>query len=598
MGKTIPQRLQALRTLMKERGIAMYLVPTDDYHGSEYVGEYFRGREFMSGFTGSAGNLLVTADDAGLWTDARYFLQAEDQLQDSGITLFKMREEGVPRISEYVEQHLQEGETVGFDGRTLSYMEGHRLEEIVTAKHGQLHVDEDLVDAVWTDRPELSAEPAWIVDLRYAGESTADKLARVRKEMADKHADVHLLTSLTDIMWLLNVRGHDVESVPVVLSYLALTAESCIWFVQEASLTDGVRAYLAENGIEIREYDTFYDYIEQLVSPLSVWLDSRRVNYRVYTSVPEDVTIIDQANPTELMKAIKNKTEVANARSAHLKDAVAMCKFMYWLKTNVGKIPMTEISASDYLESLRAQQEGFLEISFATICGYAAHGAIVHYEATPETDVPIRPEGFLLVDSGGHYVDGTTDITRTFALGSLTQEMKEHFTRVCRANINLASTQFLAGCTGRNLDVIAREPLWEVGLDFKHGTGHGVGNVLSVHENPNAFRWQTSETVDECELQEGMITSDEPGVYLTDQYGIRTESEVLVRKGEKNEYGQFLYFENLTYAPIDLDALLPEQMSPVERERLNAYHARVYEVVAPYLDEAERAFLKKYTRAV
>ncbi len=594
----IPERLEALRSQMRARGIHIYIVPTADFHNSEYAGEYFGERSFLSGFTGSAGTLLIAMDEAGLWTDARYFIQAQQQLAGSGITLFRMNEEGVPTIEEYIRKHLQEGQVIGFDGRTVSCGFGKTLDKIAKEKGGALHVDEDLVDEIWEDRPKLSKEPARILEMKYAGERTADKLARVRREMEEKGAQLHLLSSLTDIAWLLNIRGNDVESVPVVLSYLALTAEECLWFVQEEALTDEIRTYLKQCGVVTRPYEEFYSYIEHIAAKSSVLIDTSTLNYRACSAIPADVRIVDQPNPTVLMKAKKNQTEVENIRRAHVKDAVAMCRFMYWLKTNVGTLPMTEISASDYLAGLRAQQEGFLELSFDTICGYQEHGAIIHYSATPETDVELRPEGLLLVDSGGHYLEGTTDITRTFALGPLTDEMKADFTRVCRSNINLANARFLHGCSGRNLDVIAREPFWEADLDFKHGTGHGVGYLLSVHEDPNAFRWQQSRYVPECVLEEGMVTTDEPGIYLEGQYGIRLESELVCRKATKNEYGQFMEFENITYVPIDLDALVPEQMSAVERARLNAYHERVYEVVAPYLDEDERAFLKTYTRAV
>ncbi|MCC8167711.1 MAG: aminopeptidase P family N-terminal domain-containing protein, partial [Clostridiales bacterium] len=505
------ERIEALRSLMRERGIAMYIVPTADYHNSEYAGEYFAKRRYLSGFTGSAGTLLVTMEEAGLWTDARYFIQAAQQLEGSGITLFKMREEGVPTLSEYIKEHLGEGQVIGFDGRTVSDSFGKEMSGIAEKVNGSLRVDEDLVDLIWPDRPKLSCEPAWVLEMEYSGESVADKLSRVRAKMKELGADLHLLSSLTDIAWLLNVRGNDVESVPVVVSYLALTADKCIWFVQDAALGEEVHAYLTENNIETRPYEDFYAYIEGLKADksdeISVLIDTRSLNYRACSSIPEGIQIIDKPNPTELMKAVKNAVEAENIRRAHVKDAVAVCRFMYWLKTNIGKIPMTEISASDYLADLRAQQEGFIELSFDTICGYQEHGAIIHYSATEETNVELHPEGFLLVDSGGHYLEGTTDITRTFALGPITDEMRANFTRVCRSNINLANTRFLYGASGRNLDVVAREPMWEAGLDFKHGTGHGVGYVLSVHEGPNAFRWQNSVSSPECVLEEGMVTT-------------------------------------------------------------------------------------------
>ena len=594
----IQERLAALREEMKKRNIAIYVVPTADFHESEYVGSYFKARKFITGFTGSAGTAVITLTEAGLWTDGRYFVQAAKQLEGTSVTLYKMGMEGVPKVNEYIENTLAEGECLGFDGRVVNGGWGKELEEIVAKKHGSLYVDEDLIDLIWKDRPAMSAEPVRILDMAYTGKSTKEKLADVRAVMKEKGAQLHLMSSLYDIAWLLNVRGNDISYVPVVLSFLALSEDSCTWFVQEQIVTEELKAYLTENGITTRPYESFYDYVKNIHVD-KVLMNKQVANYRICNNIPASVEVLDEKDPTERMKAIKNETEVRNTRNAHVKDAVAMCRFMYWLKKNVGKIPMTEISVSDYLEQLRAEQEGFLDLSFDTICGYADHGAIVHYSATPESDVPLKPEGLLLVDSGGHYLEGTTDITRTFVLGPITDEMKADFTRVCRSNMNLANVRFLHGCTGINLDVIAREPFWEANLDYNHGTGHGVGYILNVHEGPNAFRWQKSAgRSEDSVLEEGMITTDEPGIYIEGKYGIRLENELLCCKGEKNEYGQFMYFENITYVPFDLDAIDPEQMTSVERSRLNEYHAKVYEVVSPYLEGEEKAWLKEATRAI
>lgn len=596
---TIPERLSALRTEMKKRNIAIYVVPTADFHESEYVGEYFKARKFITGFTGSAGTAVITMTDAGLWTDARYFLQAEKQLEGSTVTLYKMAEEGVPTVTEYVEKTLKEGEIIGFDGRVINSSLGKKFLAIAEKKSGKLYVDEDLVDLVWTDRPEMSKEPVWIFDEQYVGESVESKLSAVRKKMEEKGASIHLMASLYDIAWLLNVRGNDISYVPVVLSYLAITKDSCVWFVQEEVVDDTLAAYLAKNNIATKPYDSFYDFVKGISSDEVVLMNTSVMNYRIVNSIPQNVKVIDEVDPSVLLKSIKNPVQMENIRIAHKKDAVAMIKFMYWLKKNVGKIPMTEISVSDYLESLRREQDGCLDLSFDTICGYAEHGAIVHYSATPESDVPLQAKGLLLVDSGGHYLEGTTDITRTFVLGPITEEEKEDFTRVCRSNINLAAARFLYGCSGMNLDIIAREPFWEVGMDYKHGTGHGVGYVLNVHEGPNGFRWRQSPDRSEgATLEEGMVTTDEPGIYIEGKYGVRTENELICRKGEKNEYGQFMYFENVTYVPIDLDAILPEKMTSVERQRLNDYHRMVYDTMAPYFSGEELEFLKEYTRAI
>lgn len=595
----IQERLKALRTEMAKRGISVYVVPTADFHESEYVGEHFKARKFITGFTGSAGTAVITMNEAGLWTDGRYFVQAAAQLEGTTVKLFKMGEEGVPTVDEYIADTLPQGGCLGFDGRVINGAWGRRLEQIASDKAATMHVDEDLIDLIWEDRPPLSKAPVMIFDNKYTGEDISDKLAKVRAQMKEKGATLHLMTSLYDISWLLNIRGGDISYVPVVLSYLALSEDECIWFLQEEIVTDELRAYLTKNGIITRPYDEFYEYVKQIGAGQTVLMNTSVVNYRICSSIPQGVKIIDAEDPTVVMKAIKNDTQLENLRNAHLKDAVAMCKFMYWLKTNVGKIPMTEISVSDYLADLRAQQDGFLDLSFATICGYADHGAIVHYSATPESDKELKPQGLLLVDSGGHYLEGTTDITRTFALGPVTDEMKDMFTRVCRSNMCLANAKFKEGCCGLNFDILAREPFWEIGMDYNHGTGHGVGYVLNVHEGPNSFHWKqypgrTAERV----IEAGMVTTDEPGIYLEGKFGIRTENELICRKGEKNEYGQFMYFENLTYVPIDLDAIDPAQMSEREKRYLNEYHANVYEKVSPYLTEDEAKWLKKYTRAI
>ncbi len=595
----IPERLAALREEMKRRNIDIYVVPTADFHESEYVGEYFKARRFITGFTGSAGIAVITLTEAGLWTDGRYFVQAERQLEGSTVTLYRMGEEGVPTVDEFIADKLPEAGCLGFDGRVVNAAWGEKLLQIAEKKNGHLYVSEDLIDLVWKDRPELSRASMFLLEEKYSGKSTADKLAEVRAEMAKDGANVHILTSLYDIAWLLNIRGGDIANVPVVLSYLVLTDTECIWFVQEEALDDTIRAYLAANHIQTRPYNAIYDYVPTIAENAVVLLNKSGVNYRICSELKPQIKVVNKANPTELMKAIKNPTEVDNTRLAHVKDGVAVTKFMYWLKTNIGKIPMTEISASDYLEERRREQDNFIDLSFGTICAYGANAAMMHYSATPESNAELKPEGFLLVDSGGHYYEGTTDITRTFVLGPISDEMRTHFTAVCRSNLNLANAKFLYGVCGLNLDILARGPLWEMGIDYKCGTGHGVGYILNVHEGPNGFRWKiVPERHDSGVLEEGMITTDEPGVYLEGKYGIRTENELVCKKAEKNEYGQFMEFENITYAPIDLDAIDPDQMSLREKEMLNNYHKKVYEVISPYLTEEENEWLKKYTRAI
>lgn len=595
----ITERLAALRKEMAKRNISIYVVPTADFHESEYVGEHFKARKFITGFTGSAGTAVITMEEAGLWTDGRYFVQAEKQLQGSTVTLYRMGEEGVPTVNEFIEQKLKEGGTIGFDGRVVNTRWGLQLKEIAKKKNGALYVEEDLIDLIWKDRPALAKTPMFILEEKYSGKSTKTKLEELRAAMEKEGADTHILTSLYDIAWLLNVRGNDIECVPVVLSFLILTKTDCTWFLQEEILTDEIRAYLNENHVKTRPYEEVYAAAAELPADAKVLLDRACVNYRICNNLKDSITIVDGANPTELMKAIKNPVEVDNTRAAHVKDGVAFTKFMYWLKQNIGKEKITEISASDYLEKCRREQEGLIELSFNTISAYGPNAAMMHYSATPESDAELKPEGFLLVDSGGHYYEGTTDITRTIALGPITDEMRLHFTTVCRSNLNLANAKFLYGCSGLNLDILSRGPLWQIGIDYKCGTGHGVGYLLNVHEGPNGFRWRVvPERHDNGTLEEGMITTDEPGVYLEGKYGIRTENELVCHKAEKNEYGQFMEFENITYAPIDLDAIDPDEMTGTERKLLNDYHKKVYETISPYLTAEEKEWLKKYTRAI
>jgi len=577
----------------------MYIVPTSDFHESEYVGDYFKARKYITGFTGSAGTAVITKDAAGLWADGRYFIQAEQQLAGSPITLYRMGEEGVPTVKEYVEQNLKEGGCLGFDGRVINAKDGEDYEKTAAGRQGTVYADEDLVGVIWEGRPELPKNPVFVLEGKYAGESTESKLKRLREKMAEKKAGIHILTSLYDIAWLFNIRGGDISHVPVVLSFAAITDQDCIWFIHEEVLDQNLQQYCREQHITILPYGDIYRYAEEIPENASVLLDKNIVNYRIFHNLAPKVNVVHGENPTELMKAVKNETELSNIRNAHVKDGVAFTKFMYWLKTNIGKIEITEISASDYLEGLRKEQELFVDLSFDTISAYGANAAMMHYTATPESNAVLKPQGFLLVDSGGHYLDGSTDITRTMALGSLTEEEKFHFTTVCRSNLNLAAAKFLHGCRGLNLDILSRGPLWNLGLDYKCGTGHGIGYLLNVHEGPNGFRWKiVPERGDSCVLEEGMVTTDEPGVYLEGKYGIRTENELICKKAEKNEYGQFMEFETITYAPIDLDAILPEEMTATERNLLNQYHKMVYEKISPFLEKEEQEWLKIYTREI
>lgn len=591
------KRITALRAIMKREGIDYYYIPTADFHESEYVVEYFKARKFITGFTGSAGVAVIGQEEAWLWTDGRYFIQAAAQIEGSGFGLMKMGQEGVPTVMQYLGEKLQEGQCIGFDARVVNTNDAKEFAKIAAKKHGSLKTDKDLLDEVWTDRPALVHQPADVLKDEFNGEATASKLARVREQMEKEEAQYHIISTLDDIAWILNVRGNDIPHVPVVLSFLVIGKEDAMWFVEENALSDAVKEMAAECGITIRPYEDVYAYAATIPENSTVLLDKRKVNYRITNALSETVHIVSKANPSQLMKAIKNEIELENTRKAHLLDGIAVTKFMYWLKKNVGKIPMDEVSVSDYLQSLREQMEGYRDISFDTIAGYNANAAMMHYKAEPDTAAKLEPQGMLLVDSGGHYDTGTTDITRTFVLGPISDIQKKHFTMVVKSNLNLANVKFLYGCNGISLDVICREPIWKENLDYQCGTGHGVGYLLNVHEGPNSFRWQYRPGFDNP-FEAGMITTDEPGIYLQDQYGIRTENELICVKGEKNQYGQFMGFENITYVPIDLDGIDKQYLNAEDVKQLNDYHKMVYEKISPYMTPEENEWLKEYTRAI
>lgn len=591
-------RLEKLRNLMAEKGVDAYLVPTSDFHESEYVGEYFKCRKYLTGFTGSAGTAVVTAQEARLWTDGRYFVQAAKQLEGSGFTLQKMGQEGVPTVNEYLKEVLPGNGVLGFDGRVVNSMLGQELEELLEMKQVSFSYEEDLVGMIWEDRPSLPAEPVWILEERYTGKSAKEKLFQLRKAMEENSATVHVLTTLDDIVWLLNIRGGDVPHNPVVLSYVVLTEKACDLFINQETLDEQVMAYLAELHVTVRPYEDIYEFVKTFRGE-RVLLEKSRINYAILKNLDPSNKIIDRMNPTVMAKAVKNPVEIENERQAHIKDGVAVTKFMYWMKKNVGKIPMTEISVSEKLESLRKEQEGYLEDSFDTISAYGDHAAMCHYSATPESDKVIQARGLYLVDSGGQYYEGTTDITRTMALGAVTDEEREHFTLVAMSMLRLGHAKFLYGCRGLSLDYVARQPLWERGLDYDHGTGHGVGYLLNVHERPNGIRYKmVPERMDSAVIEEGMICSDEPGLYIEGSHGIRTENLIVCRKAEKNSYGQFMEFEFLTFVPIDLDALDVTMMEERDIQYLNEYHRQVYEKIAPHLTDEEREWLKEAVREV
>jgi len=591
-------KLEKLRQLMKGYGIDYYVIPTDDFHASEYVGAYFETRSWISGFTGSAGTLLVGLDFAGLWTDGRYFLQASQQLVGTGIELMKMGEEGVPSLTEYLAAHLKENGTLGFDGRCLSASFMEELNAALGDTKIQVVYEKDLVGEIWEDRPALSKKPAWFLEDESCGASFKEKLAVVREEMEKKGAKSLLLTSLDEIAWLFNMRGDDIAYNPVVLSFCVITENSVRLFIQKGSLNAEQEMKLVKDDVLLDGYLNIYDYMKTL-DVENIWVNDQKTSYALMENIPEDVRIIKGMTPVAYTKCVKNAKEQENMRNAHVKDGVAMTKFMYWLKQNVGKEAMTEISVAERVKEFRKAQEGFVEESFTTICGYGPHGAVIHYHATEDTNAQIQPEGLLLVDSGGQYVEGTTDITRTFAVGPVTAEEKKDFTTVLKGNLRLGSVRFKEGCTGENLDMVARQPLWEVGLDYNHGTGHGIGFVLNVHETPARINWKGRPGYGENDpFKPGMIVSNEPGFYKEGSYGIRLENLILCQEAESTEYGRFLNFETLTVVPFDLDAVDVTLLDSREKQLLNDYHSRVYHELSSYMTEEELAWLKNATRAI
>lgn len=610
-------RIEALREFMKQNHMDVYYVPTADYHGSEYLDDYFKIRTYLSGFTGSAGTLFVTLTEAGLFTDGRYFIQAEQELLGSGITLYRSGMENVPTPEEKLKELLAGGGTLGFDGRLLSYAFFMQLRDSLPATVTIRH-DIPFPEELWADRPALSSRPAYRLADCYSGKNSVTKLAEVRNAMkklspdalykrgiserfsksTDHTAEVYLLTSLDEIAWLFNLRGNDVAHNPVVLSYAMITESKAFLYVNPAALDAETSKLLAQEGILLRPYDAIYEDVTKLRA-CPVLLDTKRVNCALVQALPKECTILDAPGPILFAKAIKNETEQKNLAAGHIKDGVAVTRFMYWLKKNIGKETITEYSAAEYLLSLRKEQEGFLEPSFETISAYNANAAMMHYSADEKSAAALEPQGFLLVDSGGQYYEGTTDVTRTYVLGAIPYEWKKHYTAVLRGMLALSNATFLYGCRGVNLDILARGPLWQSGLDYRCGTGHGVGYLLNVHEAPNGFRWRiVPERNDSCILEEGMVTTNEPGVYIEGSHGIRIENELLCKKGEKNEYGQFMYFETLTLTPIDLDAVLPEEMTATEKKILNDYHKKVYETLLPYMNEEEGKWLREVTREI
>ena len=609
MGSIYRDRIELLRAVMKREGIDAFMIPTADFHNSEYAAEHFRTREFFSGFTGSAGTLIVRMEEACLWTDGRYFIQAAAELEGSNVTLMKSGEPGVPSISEYLSRNMQEGSVLGFDGRCISCKEGREFERLMKGKRGFLRIDLDPAEGIWSDRPALPCHPVMLLEEDYTGEDIESKLGRLRESMQEKGAHAYIDSKLDNIMWLLNMRGSDVTCNPVALSHILVDDKNVYLFIQDGEVTGELRSYAALHRISILPYDDIEEFLAVYDHRGDLMCDPDCVSYSVslaalkglHKKIP-DREMIKTPSPLGRFKSIKNDVEMANLRECYKRDSAALCRFIMWLTERVGKPgmePVTESGAAQYLDNLRSEIDDYMDLSFGTISAYGPNAAMMHYEAVPGvSDAELRPEGMLLVDSGGQYLTGTTDVTRTIALGPVTDEMKKHYTLTAVSNLQLMGAVFLYGCTGANLDILAREPMWKEGLDYKCGTGHGIGYFLNVHETPPSIRWKVFPGRQDTPFEPGMIVSDEPGVYLEGRYGIRIETILEVVERSENECGRFLAFEPLTFVPLDRNLIDPAYLTPDTRKLLNEYHERVRRELIPLMDPEEQKWLIMQTEQV
>lgn len=593
MNSTINNRIAALRAHIAQEQIQAFIIPSTDPHLSEYVAPHWQSREWISGFTGSAGTVVVTAKDAGLWTDSRYFLQAARQLEGTCITLYKEMLPETPNIPEFLSAHLQEGDCVGIDGKMFSAEEVEHLQKELKKSGICIKSIADPMQLLWTDRPAMPLAPAFVYDTKYAGMSFTEKLPAVRQAMEAAGADSLLLSALDEIAWLLNIRGNDVHCNPVVVSYLLIEKDKVNYFVQPQKVTPELAEYFSANGISVHPYEEIGHYLNSF-NAHSILMNPAKTNYAIYSAIRPGCLIINGASPVALLKAIRNKLEIAGIHAAMQRDGVALVKFLKWLDEAVPAGKETEISVDKKLHTFRAAQPLYMGESFDTIAGYKEHGAIVHYEAPPETDVTLKPEGFLLLDSGAQYLDGTTDITRTIALGPLTEEEKTDYTLILKGHIALAMAVFPEGTRGAQLDVLARMPIWKERMNYLHGTGHGVGHFLNVHEGPQSIRMNENPVA----LQPGMVTSNEPGVYKAGSHGIRTENLVLTVPAGEGMFGKYLKFETLTLCPICRKGIIKELLTAEEIGWLNDYHRTVYEKLSPDLNNDEREWLKEACKAV
>lgn len=617
----INNRIKHLRDLMAQKEIDFYLIPTEDFHQSEFVGEYFKTREYMSGFTGSAGTLVISKSKAGLWTDGRYFLQADHELSNTEIELYRMGEKGVPTIFQYILENIDDGMSLGFDGRCicastiLEYKKGFER----FGKKILIQCDLDLVNEIWIDRPVLPESEAYVLEKIYCGESFQSKLQKIILKMKKRRTDLFILSSLDDIAWFLNIRGNDVQFNPVLLSYLLVYKEKVILYCREEALVK-IKDYILENNIIVKPYNQIYkdlqnasfledtEVINQNNDEITktpndnvrVLADLDKINYLIYKSIiTNEYCIVDDINPTTRLKAIKNKVEIENERRAHIKDAVAFVKFLYWFHNMLGKQKLTELDVAEYLYHMRKEQQGFLEESFESIVAYGKNGAVIHYSPNLDSNTEIKEDSFLLMDTGGHYLEGTTDITRTIACGNITKQQKRDYTLVLKGNLALGDAKFKYGVSGTNLDILARMSLWNEGLDYNHGTGHGVGYLLNVHEGPNNIRWKPGRGKNRsCVIEEGMITSNEPGLYLQNEYGIRLENMIVCKQIIENSFGTFMGFETLTMVPFDLNAIDVSLLNSHEIDLINLYHQTIYQKLSPFLNGDERSYLQKITQQI
>lgn len=594
---TVNEKIDKLRELMQQRNIDIYIIPTADYHQSEIPGSSFKARKFMSGFTGSEGTLAVSMDEAWLWVDGRYFLQAEIELQESCIGKMEMGEPGVPGIVQYIEEHLPDGGTVGFDGRVISVRTGEEIACAVEKHGGSIHMNEDLVDIIWTDRPKEGSSTGWLLSDEYTGESSSSKIGRLRRWLEENGCDSCLVTGLDDVAWLTNMRGNDIRRIPFVLAFMIVDLEGGYLFVNSSRLTEELLDDLDKNGIKMQPYDSIYSFLRKS-SYRRMLMDTGSVNCMLYSSIPGGTEIEDQKLPLEKWKSVKNNVQLEHIREVNLWDSVAQTKTFHWLKKHVATQKITEADVGRILHRFRSLNDRFISESFKTIAAYGSNSAIIHYTPSKSSCRELKPEGMILIDNGGQYLGGTTDGTRTVVLGHVTDEEKRDYTLVLKGHIRLASAVFPYGCTGRNLDVLARGAMWKLHMDYRHGTGHGIGYLSNVHEGENAFRWRKSDILPDPVLEEGMITSVEPGYYRNGHYGIRLENATAVVEDGVSEYGRFMKLEVLSFIPFDRAAIIADMLDEEELEWLNGYHRSVYEKLSPYLTDEEREWLKQETAPI